>query len=54
MRDGERVSDDIPVGELSDEGGARPVARGRRSRRLVAVVAVSLVAVGATLGAHHE
>jgi hypothetical protein len=51
MRDGERVSDDIPVGELSDEGGARPVARGRRSRRLVAVVAVSLVAVGATLAA---
>jgi hypothetical protein len=50
MRDGERVSDgDIPVGELSDEDGARPVARGRRSRRLVvAVVAVSLVAVGAT------
>ena len=50
MRDGERVSDgDIPVVELSDEDGARPVARGRRSRRLVvAVVAVSLVAVGAT------
>jgi hypothetical protein len=52
MRDDEWVfDDDIPVGELSDEDehGARPVARGRRSRRLVvAVVAVTLVAVGAT------
>ena len=51
MRRG-RVSDDddddIPVGELSDEDGAPPVAGGRRSRRLVvAVVAVSLVTVGA-------
>jgi hypothetical protein len=53
MRDGEWLSDqDVPVGELSDEDEhvARPVARGRRSRRLVgAVVAVALVAAGATV-----